>query len=108
LERQGGRWILATEKGRLEAEAVILAVGAYGEALRPDWSRRFMTVQSMQIASAPLSPNLKASVLPEVSAMSDSRKLANALRLDAEGRVAISGRGPLNGRIDESVRRQLQ
>ncbi len=108
LERHEGRWILTTDGGRLEAEAVILAVGAYGEALRPDWARRFMTVQSMQIASAPLSENLRGAVLPEVSAMSDSRKLANAIRLDAAGRIAISGRGPLNGRIDEAMRRQLR
>ncbi|GAB5467509.1 MAG: FAD-binding oxidoreductase [Rhodospirillales bacterium] len=108
LERQGERWILRTPQGVLRAEAVVMAVGAYGERLWPGWSRGFITVQSMQIASAPLSSNLRAAVLPGASAMSDSRKLATALRLDAEGRLCIAGRGPLNGRMGPGVHRQLQ
>ncbi len=107
LDRQGGRWLLRTPQGLLRADAVVMAVGAYGETLWPGWSRGFITVQSMQLASAPLSSNLRAGVLPGASAMSDSKKLATALRLDAEGRLCIAGRGPLNGRIDAGVRRQL-
>lgn len=108
LERDGGRWRIRTGEGELTADSVIMAVGAYGERLWPGWSRGYLTVQSMQLASAPLSSNLRASVMPAVSAMSDTRKLANAIRLDAEGRLCIAGRGPLSGRIDAGVHRQLQ
>jgi sarcosine oxidase len=107
LERDGQRWRLATDGGDVRAEAVILATGAYDDTLLRGWTRGFMTVHAMQIASAPLSSNLRGTVLPGASAMSDTRKLANAIRLDAAGRIAISGRGPLSGRMDESVRRQL-
>lgn len=108
LERQGARWSVKTAGGCLTADSVVMAVGAYGERLWPGWSRGYMTVQSMQLASAPLSSNLRASVMPAVSAMSDTRKLANAIRLDAAGRLCIAGRGPLSGRIDAGVLRQLQ
>ncbi|MEX2629394.1 MAG: FAD-binding oxidoreductase [Tistlia sp.] len=108
LRREGGCWLLETARGRLTAEAVILAVGAYGERLWPGWSRTYIAVQSMQLASAPLSDNLRAAVMPGASAMSDTRKLANAIRLDAAGRVCIAGRGPLSGRLDAGVVRQLQ
>ena len=107
FERKGGRWELRTATGTVAAETVVLATGAYDERLLPGWSQGFMTVHAMQIASAPVSANLRATVLPGVSAMSDTRKLATALRLDADGRVVISGRGPLSGRCDESVQQQL-
>lgn len=107
LERDGRRWRLETDTGTLRADAVVLAIGAYDDTLLRGWTRGFMTVQAVQIASAPLSSNLRGAVMPGTSAMSDTRKLANAIRLDAEGRIAISGRGPLSGRMDESVRRQL-
>lgn len=108
LERRSGRWHLRSPQGLLRAEAVVMAVGAYGESLWPGWSRSFITVQSMQLASAPLSSNLRSGVLPGASAMSDSRKLATALRLDAAGRLCIAGRGPLDGRLTDGVIRQLQ
>jgi len=107
LSRHDGRWQVATAAGELVADSVVMAVGAYGNDLWPGWSRRYITVQSMQIASAPLSDELRAQVLPGASAMSDTRKLANALRLDRAGRLCISGRGPLSGRIGPGVVRQL-
>jgi len=108
LTQRGGRWEVTTAAGRLTADAVVMAVGAYGENLWPGWSARYITVQSMQIASAPLSANLRATVLAGASAMSDTRKLANALRLDAAGRICVAGRGPLSGRLGPGVVRQLR
>jgi len=107
LSRQGDHWHLKTDQGVLRADKVILATGAYSDHLVLGWSKSFMTVHAMQIASAPLSSNVLKSVLPGASALSDTRKLANAIRLDADGRIIISGRGPLSGRIDDSVVRQL-
>jgi sarcosine oxidase len=107
LSNKGNHWQLRTEQGVLNAQKVIVATGAYSDHLVPGWAQRFMTVQAMQIASAPLSSNVLKTVMPGASALSDSRKLANAIRLDAEGRIIISGRGPLSGRIDDSVIRQL-
>ncbi|HBM14108.1 MAG TPA: FAD-dependent oxidoreductase [Rhodospirillaceae bacterium] len=107
LSKNGSDWHIKTAQGTLTAEKVILATGAYSDHLVPGWSKGFMTVHAMQIASAPLSSNILKTVLPGASAMSDTRKLAHAIRLDAEGRIIISGRGPLSGRIDDSVVQQL-
>ena len=107
LERSGGRWVARTAAGSVTADRVVLATGAYDDRLLPGWARAFVIVHAMQIASAPLSANLRGTVLSGASAMSDTRKLANAIRLDADGRIAISGRGPLSGRLDDGVRRQL-
>lgn len=107
MTREGGRWRLDTDGGTVRADKVILATGAYHENLIPGWSTTFMTVQAMQIASEPLTANIARSILPGVSAMSDTRKLANAIRMDAAGRLAITGRGPLSGKIDNRIRGDL-
>lgn len=107
VTRRGGAWEISTAGGVLTAERIVVATGVYDTRLWPAWARGFLPVYAMQIASEPLTSNLRGSVLPGASAMSDTRKLANALRLDAEGRIVISGRGPLSGRMTQGVRRQL-
>jgi glycine/D-amino acid oxidase-like deaminating enzyme len=49
---------------------------------------------SFQIATAPLSNNLRKSILPFGQVTSDTRKLLLYFRLDHEGRFIMGGRGP--------------
>ena len=74
---------------------MVLATGAYSDGLWPGLARSFIGVQSAQIASRPLSENLRAAVMPSRAVLSDTRKLANYYRVDLAGRFIIGGRGPL-------------
>jgi len=89
-------WKVETARGTILAEQVVLATGAYSGRLWPALSRSFVGVQSAQLASAPLSDNLRAVVNPSRAVVSDTRKLANYFRVDATGRLIVGGRGPLS------------
>lgn len=108
IEKISGRWLLVTDRGSVTAERVVLACGAYGNDCWPRFSSTYLGVRSVQIASRPLPPALRGSVLPGVSAMSDSRKLAHALRLDPAGRVVIAGRGPLRDEVSGATLAYLE
>lgn len=95
IERSGRQWRVSCPFGSVVAEQVVLATGAYTGALWPGLARSFIGVQSAQIASKPLSENLRASIMPAKAVLSDTRKLANYYRVDGEGRLIMGGRGPL-------------
>ncbi|MGE0719510.1 MAG: NAD(P)/FAD-dependent oxidoreductase [Alphaproteobacteria bacterium] len=95
MTRQGAGWRVETERGAVAAEQVVLATGAYTDRLWPGLGRSFVGVQSAQMASAPLSDNLRATILPSRAVVSDTRKLSSYFRIDAEGRLITGGRGPL-------------
>ncbi len=90
-----GGWRVSTRDGAVLAGQVVLATGAYTDALWPGLARSFVAVQSAQVASQPLGDNLRKAVLPSRAVLSDTRKLANYYRLDCEGRLVMGGRGPL-------------
>lgn len=91
----GAEWRIAGARGAIVAPKVLLATGAYTDRLWPGLARTFVGVQSAQMATAPLSANVRASVLPCRAVVSDTRKLSNYFRIDAEGRLVMGGRGPL-------------
>ncbi|MCC7274725.1 MAG: FAD-binding oxidoreductase [Alphaproteobacteria bacterium] len=95
LAPAAGGWRVGTVHGAVRAEQVVLATGAYTDRLWPGLGRTFIGVQSAQIASAPLSPNLRASIVPSRAMVSDTRKLSSYYRVDGDGRLITGGRGPL-------------
>jgi glycine/D-amino acid oxidase-like deaminating enzyme len=95
ITKSGKAWRVSTPSGTVVAEQIVLATGAYTDALWPGLAKSFIGVQSAQIASKPLSENLRASIMPAKAVLSDTRKLANYYRVDAEGRLIMGGRGPL-------------
>ena len=95
LSRTATGWRVESDQGAVQADQVVLATGAYSDGLWPGLARSFIGVQSAQIASRPLSENLRAAVMPSRAVLSDTRKLANYYRVDLAGRFIIGGRGPL-------------
>jgi glycine/D-amino acid oxidase-like deaminating enzyme len=94
-EHRDGRWVLRTARGVLRARALVLATNAYtGEfapALRPDIAREVVPVLSWQMATAPLSHNVLATVIPGRQAMSDTHGELYFARPDARGRLVTGG-----------------
>lgn len=95
LAREGGRWRVAVSGGAtVEAERVVLCTGGYTGDLIPKLRQTVIAPNSFQIATKPLSDNLRKSILPFGQVSSDTRKLLLYFRQDHEGRFILGGRGP--------------
>ena len=87
-------WRISTENGaELQAKAVVLATNAYTDGLVPGLAETIVPLHSFQIATAPLPPDLAATILPEGQAVSDSRRILVYYRKSADGRLVLGGRG---------------
>ncbi|TNC07825.1 FAD-binding oxidoreductase [Methylobacterium terricola] len=95
LSRQGETWTVRTASGpSLTTERVVLCTNGYSGELWPNLRRTIIAANSFQVATTPLSDNLRRSVLPEGQVSSDTRKLLLYFRLDHTGRLLLGGRGP--------------
>jgi len=96
LECDGATWVVRTPKARLRARTVILATNGYCGPLDDELRRSTIPVCSVQVASAPLSENVRRTILPQGQSASDTRRLLFYFRLDSDGRFVIGGRGAYN------------
>jgi len=95
IERRDGRLLVRTAHGpSIRADRVLLATNGYTGDLVPGLRRTVIAVNSFQIATEPLSGNVRRSILPNGHVSSDTRKLLLYFRLDHEGRLLMGGRGP--------------
>jgi glycine/D-amino acid oxidase-like deaminating enzyme len=95
LERRGERWHVETDRGvAVDAGRVLLATNGYTGDLVPRLRRTVIAVNSFQIATEPLTDNLRKTILPEGHVSSDTRKLLLYFRFDHQGRLLMGGRGP--------------
>ncbi len=95
LLRTGARWSVETGRGNtVTADRVVICTNGYSGDLWPQLRQTAIPINSYQVATEPLSDNLRRSVLPEGQVLSDTRKLLLYFRLDHEGRLLMGGRGP--------------
>lgn len=92
-ERAAEGFILRTEKGTVRAGKVLICVNGYADGLEDRLRRSVVPVRSAQVATRPLSENVRRSILPEGHVASDTRRALLYFRLDAEGRLLMGGRG---------------
>jgi glycine/D-amino acid oxidase-like deaminating enzyme len=109
IQRDGAGWKLATKNGPvLRARKVVVCTNGYTKGLMPEIARTVITPNSFQIATAPLSDNLRTSILPYGQVTSDTRKLLLYFRLDHQGRLLMGGRGPFREPAGNKDWAQLQ
>lgn len=95
LSRRGTTWTVRTGRGpSLTTERVVLCTNGYSGDLWPKLRQTIIAANSFQVATVPLSDNLRRTVLPEGQVSSDTRKLLLYFRLDHTGRLLLGGRGP--------------
>ncbi|AOE88238.1 NAD(P)/FAD-dependent oxidoreductase [Pseudomonas sp. TCU-HL1] len=95
LAREGSGWCLTTAQGfKARAERVVLATDGYTDDLWPGLRQTVIAANSFIIATRPLSPELRESILPGGEVCSDARRLLLYFRKDAQGRLLLGGRGP--------------
>ncbi len=93
LQRVGQSWRVTTPKGTITAARVLLATNAYTGALWPSLDRSMIPLYSYQVATQPLSDNLRATLVPNGLGLSETRRLLYYARQDAAGRLLVGGRG---------------
>jgi len=95
LEREGSRWVVGTERGaRVSADRLVMCTNGYTDELWSGVRRSVIAPNSYQIATEPLTDNIRKSILPFGQVSSDARKLLLYFRLDDRGRLLLGGRGP--------------
>ena len=96
LARAGQGYRIDTPGGSLSAPLVIIATNAYTGSLTDSLRRSVVAVPSFQVATAPLPDTLRAGILPEGQAASDTGRLLRYFRLDSGGRLVMGTRGSYN------------
>ena len=108
LARETNRWIVTTQRGCVAADRVVICTNGYADDLWPGMRRSVIAPNSYQIATEPLSDNIRKSILPFGQVSSDARKLLLYFRLDDQGRLLLGGRGPFREPKDASDWRHLE
>lgn len=93
LERMQRGYRLTTAQGEVTARRVALCTNGYTPNLVPELRRSVLPLRSLQVATGPLSENVRRSLLPQGQVASDTRPLLSYFRLDEDGRFLIGGRG---------------
>jgi glycine/D-amino acid oxidase-like deaminating enzyme len=93
--RAGTRWVVTTPQGRVDARALVLATNAttnsFSQRLAPALDREMVPIKSWQMATIPIPDAIRREVLPERSAMSDTRAELRFARYDARHRLVTGG-----------------
>lgn len=95
ISHSGGKWTATTAYGRIEARALVLATNAYtGEfsaTLAPEIAREVVPVYSWQMATTPISDNVRQSIIPGRQAVSDTHRELYFARYDKRNRLVTGG-----------------
>jgi len=105
IDPSADRVVVRTAGGEVTASRVLICTNAYTDRLADPLGRTVVPVTSVQVATAPLSSNVAASILPQWQAPSDQRRLLLYFRKDAAGRFVIGGRGASS---DRDVKKRQQ
>lgn len=89
-------WELDLGRGAVTAQKVVLATNAYTDDLWPGLRQTVVPVTSFQIATYPLSGEIRQAVIPGGQGVTDTRRLLHYFRLDHEGRLVMGGRCPVD------------
>ncbi|PWG63091.1 NAD(P)/FAD-dependent oxidoreductase [Spiribacter halobius] len=106
--RPGRPAVVETERGRVEADFVVLAGNAYlGAELAPELRGRLMPVGNYVLATAPLDEAQVAQTLPGGDAVSDANFVLDYYRLSTDRRLLFGGEVSYNGRDPERLQDRL-
>ena len=94
IQRTEAHWRLRTAKGTVTAKSVLIATGAYSDALHPALQRSIIPMRAHQLISPPLSDNVRRTVLPGGHSLTDTRRLFSGVRVLPDGRFHLSADGP--------------
>lgn len=87
---KGGAWQVSTAGGHVIADKVIFATGAYTVGGWPKLEQSFRIQRVLVAATQPLSPEIRATVLPQNTTIHDGRGDIYVYKWDGHGRIVAS------------------
>ena len=97
IAREGGVWRLTTQGGSVRAKWAVLSTDTYTSRIMPELRAQQVAVPFFHVATAPLSHNLRRTILPEGQGAFDTRTVLGAFRIDDAGRLIVGSAGALRG-----------
>ncbi len=91
IERQGDRWVVHGDRGRVVAQRLLLTTNATGDGLASRAEATQFPITLFQVATRPLDPALRESVLPNDRCSADTRKDLIAFRWTVDNRIVTGG-----------------
>jgi glycine/D-amino acid oxidase-like deaminating enzyme len=85
IERVGSAWVLHTAGGSVTAQHVLLCANGGNAALHPRLAGTALSMDVCEVTTAPLSPELRARVLPQRHALTDVEPDVFTIRYDRDG-----------------------
>lgn len=101
-ERAGGRTVLATARGRVICDHLVLAANGYLGRLEPKVAARVMPINNFIAATVPLGAR-RVQVLTRDIAVHDTKFVVNYWRLDPAGRLIFGGGENLGYRFPADI-----
>ncbi|WNJ93604.1 FAD-binding oxidoreductase [Bosea sp. 685] len=95
--RIGDAWQVKTAGGSVNADWLILATDAYSTGSTSAIREEQVHLPYFHVSTAPLSHNLRKTILPNGGAGWDTKTILSGFRLDAEGRLIVGSVGALRG-----------
>ena len=90
VARDGEAWRLRTGQGSVQARSIVVGPGAYADDLWPGMRQSIVPIRAHQLVTAPLSENIRATILPEGQSVTDTRRLYSGTRMLPDGRLHLS------------------
>jgi glycine/D-amino acid oxidase-like deaminating enzyme len=110
IRREGAYWALRTAEGVLLAKRVILCANGGNARLHPHLAKTVLPLPVYEVATAPLAPSMRAEILPQGHALTDSSTDVFSIRFDRDGRLitacsagAALGRDALTAQINRRL-----
>jgi glycine/D-amino acid oxidase-like deaminating enzyme len=95
--RIDGKWKLQTAAGHVIADRVIVATDAYATGPWSEVRTEQIHLPYFNLATPPLSDNIRASILPERQGAWDTNEVLSSFRFDRAGRLVFGSCGALRG-----------
>jgi glycine/D-amino acid oxidase-like deaminating enzyme len=106
-------WRIIAAGGTVHADQVVICTNGYSDLaggngkLWPDLIRSIVPLYSYQVATKPLSDNLRRTILPDGQAVADTRRLLGYFGVDHSGRLLMGGRGGFRESADPDDYRRV-
>lgn len=97
IVRRDNVWLIHAGQYRLTADSVIIATNAYSTGLWPGLRESVVPVRGHGFVTAPLSDNVRHTILPGRQSLTDTRRLFSGVRVLPDGRLHASAHGPTSG-----------
>ena len=101
-EEVGSGWQVRTDSGLVLANWVIVATNAYTTHVWPQIRAELVHLPYFNLATKPLSDNLRNTILPERQGVWDTNEILSSFRFDQQGRLVFGSVGALR-RLGQSI-----